>query len=551
MGDRVVSEVKPGLQANKAPRGVTKEKVLERLRETGGNVFKTANDLGVRRSTVYWHLSHGGERNKGANRPIAAGRIKPTRVPSVKLHAEGVKRFICTSAQNNTHLHEKLWTNLLALSEHYDAELVIASYTYNKNAYGEMAVKKGTWEGEETELWYDERLLPYLERWDNKNVELAPGLVWCGRANTLPTASHPLTGFETYTQQKSGIFPHAKIAMVTIPTGKNDPPKFNYTTGTVTQRNYIQKRSGLLAEFHHAYGALLVEVDAKGHWFTRQINASDDGTLCDLDLIVKNGKVESDNNVTAITWGDIHSPNIDPVVRELAWGQGGILDTLKPKYQFLHDLNDFRARNHHDRKDPHKKFKMWVNNQERVEDEIQLASDFLHECCRQWCQTIAVCSNHDRALLRWMKEAEWREDPANAEFFMEAQAAILKAIRAGKEFNALEWALRRAGCPKKIRFLQLDESFVVHGIEQGNHGDLGPNGARGTPTNFRKMGRRMNIGDKHSAGIYDGLYVAGLVGTLDQGYNVGPSSWSHSFIITYQTGKRAIVTIRDGKWRAA
>jgi len=34
------------------------------------------------------------------------------------------------------------------------------------------------------------------------------------------------------------------------------------------------------------------------------------------------------------------------------------------------------------------------------------------------------------------------------------------------------------------------------------------------------------------------------------GYNKGLSAWSHSFIVTYQNGKRTIVTIKDGKgWR--
>jgi hypothetical protein len=37
---------------------------------------------------------------------------------------------------------------------------------------------------------------------------------------------------------------------------------------------------------------------------------------------------------------------------------------------------------------------------------------------------------------------------------------------------------------------------------------------------------------------------------MDLGYNVGLSAWSHSDIITYANGKRAIVTFFRGKWRA-
>jgi hypothetical protein len=35
------------------------------------------------------------------------------------------------------------------------------------------------------------------------------------------------------------------------------------------------------------------------------------------------------------------------------------------------------------------------------------------------------------------------------------------------------------------------------------------------------------------------------------GYNKGPSSWSHSHVITYPNGKRSIITLqKNGNWRA-
>jgi hypothetical protein len=33
-------------------------------------------------------------------------------------------------------------------------------------------------------------------------------------------------------------------------------------------------------------------------------------------------------------------------------------------------------------------------------------------------------------------------------------------------------------------------------------------------------------------------------------YTKGPSNWTHSHIVTYTNGKRTIVTIYNGKWRA-
>jgi hypothetical protein len=63
--------------------------------------------------------------------------------------------------------------------------------------------------------------------------------------------------------------------MKSVASVKSDPTKFNWTTGTVTLRNYIQKKAGQKAEFHHCYGALLVEVDSTGAWGVRQLLADE------------------------------------------------------------------------------------------------------------------------------------------------------------------------------------------------------------------------------------------------------------------------------------
>jgi len=66
-----------------------------------------------------------------------------------------------------------------------------------------------------------------------------------------------------------------------------------------------------------------------------------------------------------------------------------------------------------------------------------------------------------------------------------------------------------------------------------------------------KIGRRANTGHTHTAQIIDGLFVAGTMTRLRLDYVKGPSSWSHSLIVTYPNGKRTIVTCFNGKWRAS
>lgn len=523
----------------------SRERVLEAYERTGGNVSATARETGLSRGTVQHHLRRAGvDRNK----PIAQGKEEPTKVFERKRPRHGVKRFILTSAQNNTRVHEPTWQALNALAEHWGAELLCASYTYNQNAYGKLAVKPGTHQ-EQSALWFDARVKPLLEKSDH-NIELAPGLVWCGRMNTLPTAVRPLSGFETYTGRQSGIFPHAKISMESVASGKHEPTKFNYTTGTVTQINYVQKKAGLRAEHHHSYGGLVVEVDNKGRWWVRQLHADKEGTIYDLDLMVKGGKVQPADGCEAITWGDIHCARLDPTIQKLGWGWGGMLDTLRPGYQFLHDVLDFRARNHHERSDAHKRFLRHVRGEESVEAELALTAEFMNYAERDYCQTVVVDSNHDGALVRWLKDTDWRDDPVNALFYLEAQLEVLRALKEDTDFHVCEWALQRAGCPPSAIFLREDQPYVLLGIEMGMHGHLGPNGMRGTPQALSRMGRKANTAHTHSAGIYNGMYVAGTSSALDMEYNKGPSSWSHSHVVTHLNGKRQIVTMWDGKWRA-
>jgi len=518
----------------------------------GDNVAAIQRETGLARGTVRFHM-----KKLLIEKPLVAGSINSREMIVNKLpKGDEIARYILTSAQSNTHLFEPFWENLTAMSEHLDATMYVASYSYNIHAYGKKAVKRGTHTPKrygfdpDRSLWYDHRVEPYFDQSDER-IQLAPGLIWCGEHNTLPTAARPLTGLEGHTGANSAIYPHAKMAMQSVPTSHKDHCKFLYTTGTVTTRNYIQKRAGLLAEHHHVYGALLVEVNSDGDWGCRQLNGGEDGTIYDLDMKIAGGRVINGVPVGVITWGDIHALMIDENIKDASWEPGGMLDTLRPRYQTIHDLVDFRARNHHDRGNPHRMFKRFITGMFNVEDEMQDASDFLHYADRDWCQTIVVNSNHDNAFLRWLREADYKSDPTNAIYFLEAQLAAYNAIKA-RDSNWLttEWAMHRAKAPDGVTYLREDESWVHLGIEHGMHGDLGPNGARGTPMNLSKMGLKGNSAHTHSAAIVDGQYVAGTSSKLDMEFNTGPSSWSHSHIVTYENGKRAIITMKHGQWRA-
>ena len=536
------------------------EEVVEAYYNAKDNKSQAARNMGLRRQTYHDRLEAaqvnlGFRLGKVVDGELYAKSSRALKLPRKK----HVKYYVLTSIQNNTELHPA-FNNLLALVDHYNGlkksscELMVGTFSYNLMAYGPKTVKRNKCNrGQSGELWYAKEAEQYIV---DESVEIAPGLVWCGEQNILPKASRPLTRFEDYNGRKSNIVPHVKFAMESVASMKDEATKFNYTTGTITQRNYIQKRAGILAERKHGYGALIVAVDDGGNWYPRQIMLDDDGVIMDIGpdgcvgLRVEDGRVHEERVTEAINWGDVHVAELESWVRELCWGPGGMLDSLRPKYQMMHDIFSMRSRSHHDMKNFHTSYTKFILGEDCVEGEVQITADLICEADRDFCEMEIIPSNHDRHLEQWLNEADPKRDLLNAKYFYMLSYQYLDAIdRFDRDFNVLEWALRRAGIPDCVRFLGLDESLVIKGIQFGLHGDLGANGARGTTLGLTKLGCAINKGHDHRATIMDLVFSSGAC-SLSFGYMKGPGSHSISHIVTYKNGMRSIITMWCGRYRA-
>ena len=531
-----------------------REAIAKLMAKHAGNVSAIARDMGLSRATVQEHI-----RKLGVKKPLAGGKQRAKEVKEPLPSTGVVKRYILTSAQNNTFIHKDFWENVLAMATHYDAKIMVGTFSYNQNMFGKLAVKNGTKKDYEEELWYDPKLLPYIS---DARIELAPGLTWCGNMNILPTEDNPISGLETYGGSTSVIFPHTKLEMRSIATMPDMPVKMIYTTGAVTLMNYLQKKLGIKAEHHHRYAFLIAEVDADGNWWVRQVAARKNGkTIQDLNVLVENGIVTStEATVDAITWGDLHATNSQPEIVAVSMK---MLDTLRPKYQFIHDVMEGVSFSRHSIKNsplPYENFHRWLRGLHRVDEELRQSRAVLEQYLRPWCQTIAPDANHDAPWLQnWLSRYDARFDPANMELHGRMNNFVLQEIRKNttspKNVNLMKYAFEKEAGLKAgaVKFLLPDESFTVGEVELGMHGHLGANGAFGSPQNLAKIGKKATTAHTHSAGIYHGLYVAGTSSKLtkDWNYTQGPSSWSWSHVVQYSNGQRTIVTMnKDGKWRA-
>lgn len=489
--------------------------------------------------TTFQYAHHRAKRNIFASRKTVKTRVVP--VPKRK-----TQRFIFTSAQDSTDIHQGFWTNLVAYAEYLDASIHIGGFTYQKGLFEDHSSKRAS---------FHQSIAPYM---CSEQIDVGGKLLFCGEINTQPTATTPLSGFETYTRSKWGVFPHPRVCLQSVATMFHSPPKQIMTTGAVTRPNYVPKKAGIKAEFHHVIGAVLVELDSDGDIFARHLSASESGSFWDLTAHIHNGVVyENMRGVEAITWGDIHLEQIDPVVRKACWKEGGMLDTLEPNVQFMHDTLDFQAKNHHSADDPYHAFKMWFEGKGSVGKALDEVAQFLRFAQRPWLKTVIVESNHDVMFKRWLKEADYRRDPENAILFLSTQLKTYLALERGESnYSPFIDTLHEIGALENITVLNETDSFIIcpkngGGIECALHGHRGSNGAKGHFRSFAKMGPKANVAHTHSPAIYEGIYCAGTSSKLDMSYNRGGlSSWSHSHIVTYLNGKRTILTMQGDKWRA-
>lgn len=455
-----------------------------------------------------------------------------------------VKRYVITAAQNATPVHEGFLRCLERYCDHNEAELLVVPIRY-KNPTSRWSKSQSN-----DEEWAAE-LTRYL--W-NQRKALNPNIVLLGDVKTQPTAISPLAGFESMTAGESTILAHTKLQLRTVPTPAHKMPKILTTTGAVTVPNYTDSRLGKLGEFHHSLSACVVEIAGKMFHLRQLQGARGDGSFYDLEARYDPERIVHTEQVKALVMGDTHRDFIDPGVEAATFGPGGIIDVCKPETLVWHDVNDNYAVNPHHRHNPFNALAKSLGDREDARAELDRTMDFL---VRKTAgrKGIVIPSNHNDFLRRWILNSDWRElPPSNMLFYLQTATAMVEGTKLtskGTEYPDpfVYWARQSFKGASNIEVLDVDESRVIAGIEVGMHGDLGPNGARGSVRNLRRLGTKSFIGHSHTPGIEEGCYQVGTSTRLRLEYNLGPSSWLNTHGLIYPNGKRALINLIEGCWR--
>lgn len=471
-------------------------------------------------------------------------RVEPVEDPRGRV-------FIFTGAQNDADVDPTFWNNLLAYAEFRDADIVVGPGTYETQWWAEHNPSVRT---------YAPAVQEYL---CFGQMAIGDNFVFCGEMNMLPTAARPISDLLTYSQNRWAVFPHAKVQLKSVPsTDPNRQAHQVMTTGLVTRPKVIPRKAGIKSIFHHQLGAVIVEFDQDGDLFCRHILADEDGSFCDLYYSVKDGVVEIEETVETVVLGDLHTRKLTEQSANATFrSDASLVKTLRPARVIVHDIFDNEARNHHHVNDNAYSYEMAYRGRDSVWDEIRGVAELLEELSSTVAVTV-IESNHDLGLERYVREGRYRNDGINIRLGLQLEDAYLawreEAVdaldsgRAVRSFSLLQHAVEMVARREMIdvdgiEWVHDGQSYVVNGIECGNHGFRGANGARGTVAGFAQLGRKMTIGDKHAPEICEGVYVAGCM-NLHHGYNKGPSGWAVAHVVQYRNGKRTIITLQNGKW---
>ena len=445
--------------------------------------------------------------------------------------------IVVTSCLNNTDIFDGFLSGLEKYCNQKNYKLFVIGNRYRNPT---MSTNDVDWPPE---------VEPYLLR---NNIKYKDKFKIIGDCNIQATATNPLTGIDGICEGMTTIVGHPVVQMKSIAVNEWRDSIILHSTGSISlKNNYSASKSGHRAQFHHCFGAVVIDLNKSNDtFFIRQLLSDKSGTFHDLDEVWNETGFVDYDTIEAIYTGDEHVLFADKDVVEATYGDNGIVACLKPKYIIRGDIIDSYSISHHHAFDFFTRWKKnQITNNGSLTAELKLSIDHVVNTTPKFSQTLIVNSNHDDHIDKWLNISDPKFDYVNAEIYHQLMYLKLTDIRAGKSRSALQIYLEDIYSVDNNKVKFIDDGFSLHGITLSMHGSTGPNGSRGSAQNLSKIGERSIIGHSHTPSIIGGLFCVGTSSLKKMDYTSGPSSWLHTHCIIHKNGKRQLITIIGGKWR--
>jgi hypothetical protein len=457
----------------------------------------------------------------------------PKNIKKLKKDLKGFKKFVITTAVTGMPVHKDFYKNLNYYCKENNAKLLILASS-DPAAAGGFELDGA--------LANESLVLQDLELNDK---------LFISTFKTSAKQVNPLTGIKRIGQrERSMIVASPKQFLEYVPIANDKMSHALMTTGAITlpryvTDHYLSQRTAYIAEFDHKMGAVVVELESDKLYHFRQIQA-EYGT----GFFVDNGVYYQLNKKTvvrpeAMVLGDIH---VGSTSVEMQAATDDQINVLRPKRVFLHDVFDGYSCNHHESHN-------YLSKARKTTDELSIEFELLevkiylekmkakHPYVNEW---VIVRSNHDIFLDRYLESGDYIKDAINSSICHKLALAKLDSQM------PLEAGLKLVGLnASKIKFLKMNDSYRIAGIEHGVHGHLGMNGQRNPGNSSLEIAYgAITAGHSHSSGILREVFRVGTSTDMRLGYNQGASSWTHTNSATYHNASRQLLNLINNKWRS-
>lgn len=358
---------------------------------------------------------------------------------------------------------------------------------------------------------------------------------------------NPLTGLDrmAVNRQASIIVASPKVFLKYVPNMHYDIPPAIMTTGAVTINNYdtdkyMSKRTSVLAENDHAYGAVIVEVEDEDIFHFRHVQASPYNSITDLGYdYLPNGKIERLEGA-AMVMGDSHTGYHD---KELHVAAMNLARNTGVSTVILHDVFNGTSISHHDL---NKGITRAIKAQEGrlgLEKECEAVKNYIKTIESTGVEVVIPEANHHNHLTSYLEQGRYVDDPMNYKISLQL------ALAAAEGKNPLQYAVEGllGYMSDSVKWLGIDESYKKYGVEVAIHGNLGANGSRGSLTIFEKGLGNAVTAHTHTAAIQRNVCSVGTMSLMDMGYNEGLSNWTHTNCLIYKNGTKQLINFIPDK----
>lgn len=328
----------------------------------------------------------------------------------------------------------------------------------------------------------------------------------------------PTTGISRLGHRRSFIFGSPKQRTVFKPNAQSRRPHVFMGTGAVTKPSYgtdryMSERTAYLADVDHVMGALIVEIEDDRTYHFRQVQANGRGEFADLGQLHKPNGTSIEYAPRYAVLGDLHAGDEDPQALE---GSLEVIRKTGAKDVVLHDVVDGRAISHHVEGRIIEKSLQAEEDKTSVATEGQQVADSLRYILSEMRpdgHIYIVASNHDDFYYRYLNSKRWIHDYENLPFV--SRHLLPAALRGENPAQALAEHFMTDEVKSRVTWWKQNEDFRFANVLLSAHGDLGPNGSKGTIKNHAESYGPCIIGHCLTGGHSVNVYRKGWIPIQD------------------------------------